>query len=193
LGEEVRVEEPQAIERLQRGDIGGLEFLVRQYQVRAVRTAYLVTHDVALAQDVVQAAFSTAYERIGRFDPQRPFGAWFFTTVPHAAIKAARERDRHLSFEGFVEDDTGRGANPLEDARPGPEALGEQAETAEEIWTALKRVSPDQRAAVVARYFLGLSEAETAAALALPLSTVKWRLYAARQRLRLLLHGIATQ
>ena len=37
--------EREAVERLQRGDIGGIEFLVRQYQVRAVRGAYLVTRE----------------------------------------------------------------------------------------------------------------------------------------------------
>ena len=70
------MEERQAIERMRRGDIGGLELLVRQYQVRALRAAYLVTHDVALAEDVVQTAFVKAYERIKQFDPERPFGPW---------------------------------------------------------------------------------------------------------------------
>ncbi|MBC8253715.1 MAG: RNA polymerase subunit sigma-24, partial [Ardenticatenia bacterium] len=36
------MEEQEAIARLKRGDISGLEALVRQYQVRAVRTAYLI-------------------------------------------------------------------------------------------------------------------------------------------------------
>ncbi len=183
----------EAIERLQRGDIGGLEFLVREYQVRAVRTAYLITRDLPLSQDVVQAAFLKAYERIGQFDPEQPFGPWFFTSVMHDAIKAARERDRQMSIEGIVEDDPGPSPDWLEDGRPGPEALGEQAETAEEIWVALERLAPDQRAAVVARYYLDMSEAETAAALTLPLSTIKWRLHAARQRLRLLLSPMANK
>jgi hypothetical protein len=44
------MDEQQAIQRLKRGDIGGLEILVNVYQVRAVRTAYLITRDVALAE-----------------------------------------------------------------------------------------------------------------------------------------------
>ncbi len=183
----------EAIDRLQRGDISGLEFLVRQYQVRAVRTAYLITRDLPLAQDVVQAAFLKAYERIGQFNPERSFGPWFFTSVLHDAIKAARERDRQMSIEGIVQDHSGPSTSLLEDDRPGPEALGEQAETAEKIWAALERLAPDQRAAVVARYYLGMSETETAAALTLPLSTIKWRLHAARQRLRLLLSPMANK
>ncbi len=35
----------QAIRRLKNGDIGGLEILIARYQAKAVRTAYLVTHE----------------------------------------------------------------------------------------------------------------------------------------------------
>jgi len=68
------MEEQEAIARLKRGDISGLEALVRKYQVQAVRAAYLITHDRGLAEDIVQAAFLRAYERIGQFDAGRPFG-----------------------------------------------------------------------------------------------------------------------
>jgi DNA-directed RNA polymerase specialized sigma24 family protein len=54
------------------------------------------------------------------------------------------------------------------------------------VRAALARLPPAARAAVVQRYFLGLSVAEMSTALALPLSTVKWPLYAARERLRAL-------
>jgi RNA polymerase sigma-70 factor (ECF subfamily) len=187
------IEEQAAIERLQRGDIGGLEFLVRQYQVRAMRTAYLVTYDLQTAQDVVQSAFLKAYERIGQFDPRRPFGPWFLTTVLHDAIKAGRQQTRMTSLEGLSEDGTGRSAEPLEDLRTGPEVLSERAETTAEVRAALARLSPNQRAAVVARYYLALSDAEAAEALAAPVSTVKWRLHAARERLRLLLRPRGTE
>ena len=140
-----------------------------------------------LAQDVVQAAFVKAYERIGQFDPERPFGPWFLTSVLHDAVKAARQRDRHISIDGLAEDTTSPDDICLADERPGPETLGEQAETAEEVWAALARLVPEQRSAVVARYYLGMSEAEMAAALAAPLSTIKWRLHDARRRLRLIL------
>ena len=48
------MEEQDAIMRLKQGDIAGLEALVRRYQVQAVRTAYLVTRDLPLAEDIVQ-------------------------------------------------------------------------------------------------------------------------------------------
>jgi len=51
------VDERDAVARLQRGDIGGLETLVRLYQVRAVRAAYLITRDPALADDQLQESY----------------------------------------------------------------------------------------------------------------------------------------
>ena len=68
------MEEQRAIQRLKRGDLGGLEVLVGHHQVRAVRTAYLIVRERALAEDVVQGAFVKAYEKINRFDETRPFG-----------------------------------------------------------------------------------------------------------------------
>ena len=83
------MEERRAVERLKTGDIGGLEALVRSHQTRAVRAAYLILRDRALAEDVVQAAFVRAYERIASFDEGRPFGPWFMKVVVNDAIKAA--------------------------------------------------------------------------------------------------------
>ncbi|HVC33880.1 MAG TPA: sigma-70 family RNA polymerase sigma factor [Chloroflexota bacterium] len=181
------MEEHRTIERLRRGDIGGLESLVRQYQVRAVRTAYLITRDSSLAQDVVQAAFVKAYERIDQFDLDRPFGPWFLRSVLHDAIKAAATRERLVSLEEAAEPEAEPVLRSFADRQPGPEAIWERAETADEVWAALRQLTPLQRAAVVARYFLGLSEAEMAHALDCAPSAVKWRLHAARERLRILL------
>jgi RNA polymerase sigma-70 factor (ECF subfamily) len=174
--------EHEAIDRLRRGDIVGLETLVRLHQTHALRTAYLVTRDLAVAEDIVQSAFLRAYERIHQLDPRRGFRAWFLTSVLHDAIKAARRAGRHEPLRTELSNDR------WIDNQPGPDALWEHCETADEVWAALGRLSPEQRAAVVARYFLDMTEAEMSAALACPTSTVKWRLHAARARLRLYLN-----
>jgi RNA polymerase sigma-70 factor (ECF subfamily) len=94
------VEERAAIERLKRGDIGGLEALVRKYHTRAGRAAYLIVRDHALAENVAQDAFVRAYERFGQFDDGRPFGPWFMRIVINEAIGAARRRERTTSYRG---------------------------------------------------------------------------------------------
>ncbi|MGH2459126.1 MAG: RNA polymerase sigma factor [Chloroflexota bacterium] len=187
------MEEREAIEQLQRGDVGGLEFLVRQYQVRAIRTAYLVTRDASTAEDVVQTAFVKAYERISQFDRHRPFGPWFLRSVLHDAIKVAEKRHRLVSLDASSGDETTHETLALADARPGPAELWERAETSEEVWAALRQLTPRQRAAVVARYYLDWSEARMADASNCAPSAIKWRLHAARERLRLLLRPTTTE
>jgi RNA polymerase sigma-70 factor (ECF subfamily) len=92
------MEERQAIERLKRGDVSGLEVLVRRHQARAVQAAYLIVRDRSLAEDVVQGAFVRAYEGIGRFDAERLFGPWFMKVVVNDAVKTAARRERTLSL-----------------------------------------------------------------------------------------------
>ena len=174
--------EREAIQRLRDGDVSGLETLVRRHQVQALRAAYLVTQDRALAEDVVQSAFIRAYERIHQFDPRRPFGPWFLKSVLNDAIKASARRSRSLPLDTAAET-----IEPAPHTEDDPAAQFERLETAHALWHALSRLTPDQRAAVVQRYFLGLSEAEMADAIQRPVSTVKWRLHAARERLRLML------
>lgn len=63
----------RAIIRLKRRDIGGLEILVRRYQVRAVRAAYLITGDQSEAEDIVQMAFLQVSAKINQYDQGLPF------------------------------------------------------------------------------------------------------------------------
>jgi RNA polymerase sigma-70 factor (ECF subfamily) len=183
------MEEAEAIARLKQGDVGGLEALVRGHQVQAVRTAYLITRDRALAEDIVQAAFVRAYERIGQFDLERPFGPWFLRIVVNDAIKAASRRERWIPLEAGVGAEAVL-ADLLADPNPGPAELAEVVDTRRAVWEALGRLPPTQRAAIVLRYYLGLSGAEMAEELACPPGTVKWRLHAARSRLRVLLRPL---
>lgn len=68
--------ERSAIARLKAGDIGGLAALVEMFQVQAIRTAYLISRDRSLAEDITQAAFIRAYQRIDQFDADASFGPW---------------------------------------------------------------------------------------------------------------------
>jgi RNA polymerase sigma-70 factor (ECF subfamily) len=184
------MEERRAIARLKRGDIGGLEPLVRRYQLSALRAAILITRDRAMAEDLVQEAFLRAFERIDQFDASRPFGPWFLRMVVNDAIKMVMRRGSAPSLD--APDAVGatlaeRIVAPASD----PLALLERAETVGEVAAALARLPAAQRAAIVQRYYLDMGEEAMAVASAVPAGTVKSRLHAARQRLRHLLgHGV---
>ena len=182
-------DEQEAIQQLRRGDIRGLDALVERYQLKAVRAANLITRDRALAEDIVQAAFLRAFERIGQFDPSRPFGPWFLRSVVNDAVKAASRRGRLVP----IADDEAPEGGALEDRALGPELLIERGETREAVAAALDRLSPEQRAVVVQRYFLEMSEAEIAESQRVPAGTVKSRLFAAKGRLRELLRPLRAE
>ncbi|MBN2007048.1 MAG: sigma-70 family RNA polymerase sigma factor [Anaerolineae bacterium] len=180
------MDEQTAIQRLKQGDIGGLEFLVQRHQVKAVRTAYLITRNPALAEDVAQECFIQAYHAIGGFDANRPFAPWFFRSVVHAAIKAAQKAEKQVLVEPSVDATWFEGLlGQAESAEDGAETSAHQ----QEIWDALRQLSPRQRAVVVQRYYLDMSEKEMAMQSNVAPGTVKWLLNAARQRLRILLGG----
>jgi RNA polymerase sigma-70 factor (ECF subfamily) len=173
------MDERGAVESLKRGDIGGLEALVRIHQARAVQAAYLILRDRASAEDVAQNAFVRAYERIGTFDVRRPFGPWFMRVVVNDAVKAAARRERTVSLGG---DDAP--VAWLLDPDKGPHELAEEAEQRARVWAALANLPPAQRAAVVQRYYLGMSEAEMSReGEGSPPGTIGWRLHAARKAL----------
>jgi RNA polymerase sigma-70 factor (ECF subfamily) len=182
------VDEDSAIAQLKRGDVRGLDTLMRIYQVRALRAAFVVTRDLPLAEDIVQSAFIRAYERIAQFDDTRPFGPWFLRGVVNSAATAAGRRRRFVPLVTTRDtDDSDAGANDVAGTQPSPETLILQAETHDELWQALDRLPPAQRAAAVLRLYLELPEAEAAERLGVPLGTVKSRVNAARTRLRLVL------
>jgi RNA polymerase sigma-70 factor (ECF subfamily) len=178
-----RAKELKAVARMREGDAGGLEVLVRRYQVRAVHAAHLIVGDPALAQDVVQDAFVRAYEQIGRFDPERPFEPWFMRIVVNGSLTAASRRRRRVRREVSLETTGAEGSVEAADREPGPQEMAERADLRERVLAALNGLPPGQRAVVVQRYYLGMSEAEMSESGSSPPGTIKWRLNAARGKL----------
>ena len=181
------MQELESVSLLRGGNIAGLEALVREHYAEAVRVAYLITRDCALAEDVAQEAFIRAYEGIAGFDPTRPFAPWLFRIVVNCTLNATKRRAREDARQirhGLTEAVT---IDATPDTALGPEESLERSEMRQSVWTALGELPPKQRAAVVLRYYLGRSEAEMAQELGCSRGTVKWRLHAARRKLQGLL------
>jgi RNA polymerase sigma-70 factor (ECF subfamily) len=176
------MEDRIAISRITQGDLNGLETLVNRYQVQAVRAAYLIVYDRELAEEVAQTAFVKVVERIHQFDEERPFAPWFFRIVVNDALKLAQKQKRNLSLED-LDEPTAQLAKWLTDPGVNPEQLLEEKQARTNILKAIQSLSPDERAVVVMRYYLELSEADMSAKMDRPLSTIKWWLRDARKRL----------
>ncbi len=181
---EPNIDDVQAIRRLKRGDLDGLASLVACYQTRALETAILITQDVPLAEDVVQEVFVHLYRRIQRFDESRPFRPYLMRSVINAALDAIEKQARWAPYP--MDDDTGQLEELIEQAASVEDQVA-FAQLKQEIQKALEELPARQRAVIVQRYFLEMSEKEMAEALAAAPGTIKWLLNTARTRLRTLL------
>ena len=173
------LEESELIERAQRGDLVAYGDLVRAYQDVAVRTAYLACGDAAEAEDAVQEALIKAHRALGRFRAGAPFRPWLLQIVANEARNRRRSAGRRVGLALRVAED-----RPSDAAAPSPEAAVLAGETRAALLGAMDRLSEDDRLVLAYRYFLDLSEAETATALGIPRGTVKSRASRAIARLR---------
>jgi len=161
-----------------------VEPLVKRYQVQAVHAAYAILQDKATAEDVTQTAFVKVVERIHQFDESRPFAPWFFRIVVNDAVKTAKRKKRNVSLDEQPDEMTTHLAALLADPAPQPEQWLEEKQVREHILKAIRSLPPEQRAVIVMRYFLEMSEADMVSEMDRPLSTIKWWLRDARKRLR---------
>jgi len=170
-----------AIRRLKNNDIGGLETLITRYQVKAVRTAYFIVHDEQLAEDIVQDAFIRVYQRIRGFDESRPFEPYLMRAVINLALNTIHQRSQTVPLDSdgdeyHVESLLSRAASV--------ESQVEFSQLKRDIRDALFKLPPRQRAVIVQRYYLDMSEKEMATAHNAAPGTIKWWLHTARARLR---------
>lgn len=176
--EDAERRDAELIERARQGDVMAYEHLVRNYQDVAVRTAYVIAPS-GDAEDAAQEAFIKAYAALPRFRAGAPFRPWLLSIVANEARNRRRSAGRR---EGLVlraaEDRRSGGAAPS----PESAVLDHEARTA--LVAAVNRLRDEDREVIGARYFLDLSEAETAEALSIPRGTVKSRTSRALDRLR---------
>jgi len=173
------LEEAELVERARHGDVGAYEELVRRYQQVAVRTAYLVMGGAAEAEDAVQEAFVKAYYALPRFRGDAPFRPWLLTIVANEARNRRKSAARRARLALRAGQD-----RPSGDAAPSPEVAALEEEERAILVEAVNRLREQDRMVIGYRYFLGLSERETASALGVPAGTVKSRLARALRRLR---------
>ena len=178
-GTDVTSEDARLAERARNGDIAAYERLVRAYEALAFRAAYVITGDASDAEEAAQDAFVKAYRSIKRFRPGAPFRPWLMTIVANEARNRRKAAGRRANLALRVAEET---ATPGDS--PSPEASAVAAERRSELLRALEGLREEDRLAIACRYFLGLSEAETAAVLGCAKGTVKSRTSRALGRLR---------
>ena len=152
---------------------------MRAHQGLAFRTAYVIAGNASDAEEATQDGFVNAYRALGRFRRGAPFRPWLLRIVANEARNRRRSAGRRdaLALRAASEDRPG-------DAVPSPEAALLSEERRTELLAAVNRLREEERLVVACRFFLGLTEDETAAALDVRLGTVKSRQSRALAHLR---------
>jgi RNA polymerase sigma-70 factor (sigma-E family) len=140
---------------------GHLGELYQRHLLNALRLAYLVTGDRALAEDLVQEAFLRVFGRFGDLRDAGAFEAYLKRTV----VNLARKQFRRARVERTYLAREARSRHP-EFAEP-------DVVTRASLREALLRLPDRQRMAIVLRYYADLSERQTAEMLRCRLGTVK--------------------
>lgn len=178
------MDDAQIIRCLKSGETDKMELLVKRYQIKALRVAFLITQDEYLAEDVVQDVFIHIFRRVQQFDETRPFEPYLMRSVVNAALNVVHREKRLISLD----EDTRTVENLLARAVL-VESQAEYARIEHDIISALSQLPPRERSVIIQRYYLEMTEKEMARVLESPPGTIKWLLNIARSHLRDLLHS----
>lgn len=168
---------------LRERDMHALEVLYDRHSRLAYGLAYRILHDTSAAEDVVQEAFLSLWRQAASFDARRgSVRTWLLSIVHHRAIDWLRSRANGRSDVQL---------DLVERNLYAPDTWQTVAANVERerIRRALAALPAEQQRTVELAYFGGYSQPEIAAAMGVPLSTVKGRMRMAMQKLRVLLAG----
>lgn len=171
--------EADLIERARHGDVPAFEALVRAHQAVAFRTAWIASGGADDAEDAAQDGFMKAFAALPRFRAGAPFRPWLLTIVANEARNRRRSAGRRQALAVRAPE-----AERATDTALSPEAAVLAGERRAALLAALQRLAEPDREVIAFRFLLELSEAETAAALGVPVGTAKSRLSRAMDRLR---------
>jgi RNA polymerase sigma-70 factor (sigma-E family) len=136
-----------------------LEELYLQHAPASVSLAYLLTGEREMAEDLVQEAFVRLAGRLAQIRNPDTFGAYMRRTIVNLHLSRLRRLKRERAMQGTLR-------------REETSSMPDVAQR-EDIWTALHRLPRRQRAALVLRYHLDLSERQTGEALGCSDAAVK--------------------
>ena len=179
--------EADLIHRALERDLSAFNALVLMHQDGLYGWVLSLVGDEALADDLTQAAFITAYEKLPSYRGGT-FRSWLFAIARNRAIDAMRRQKRYPSLSLDATDDDERNLYAiLPDRAPLPEEVLEATEKAETIANLIHSLPQVFQQVLQLIDIEEFDYQEAADTLGLPLGTVKSRLARARLRMRALL------
>jgi len=166
----------QFVLRTVSGDPTAFVTLVDRYKRAAYSLAYRLLGNAADAEDAAQETFVRAYTRLSSYQIGSRFGSWLLSITSHWCIDFLRRR-RAVSLEELE-------VRPIADETSDhPESLALQSERRDEVQRWLVGLPAPYRSVLILRYWQDLSYIEISQTTGLPVSTIRMRLFRARQLL----------
>lgn len=159
-------------------DEHAMAVLLQRYHRSVFSTAYRAVHNRDDAEDIAQAAFVKLALHLHEFDQARSLGVWLHTIVSHCVVDFVRRQQRHRHLQLDSDD-----ATSLSDQRT-PEDEMESREAIASVREAMQVLDPAQRRAMRLRTIDGESIESLARTMDVPVTTVRWYLLRAKQKLR---------
>ncbi len=180
------LEDQLNITRAQSGDTAAFNALIRKYEVRAYQYAFRLTRNSEEASDIVAEAFVRIFNALHNFKGQSAFSTWMYRILTNCFLDIRkRERSRpSTSLESTLQTDDGEMERQIEDPGRTPHQELERNERESRMERAVSVLPEYQRAMIVMYHAEMMSYEDIAAALDLPIGTVKSRLNRARLSLR---------
>ena len=169
-------EERELIERARSGDTGAYDALVSQYLRRVLSIAWGIVRNAHDAEDLAQETFVKAYQSLGRFRAEQPFGPWVYRIVTNLSLDVLKHRRR-------VRQETISDVEPAA-RRDSADLQATSNEIGRRIDAALEELPEMQR--IVARLYLveQFEHAEIALMMGLSEGTVRSHLSLGRKKLK---------
>ena len=162
----------ELVERARRGDREAFSVLAGRAVDRMYGIARLILRDAELAEDATQEALVRAWRDLPTLRDVERFDAWLYRLIVRACADSGRHHRRWRAEVTVLH------AEPSE-----PDRASELADR-DQLERGLRRLTDAQRSILILNFYVGMSPAETAEALDIPLGTVKSRLHYAIEALR---------
>ncbi|MDB6016429.1 MAG: polymerase subunit sigma-24 [Pedosphaera sp.] len=165
------------ISKCQQGDHEAFELLIKRYQHMIHSLTFRMTGSVAEAEDLAQDTFIQAFRQIGGYRAEARLSSWLYRIAVNLCLNwQKRQHRRERLYSDWSQQ---------QELSNHPDHRRNQ-----QIQDALLKLSPKQRAAIILTTYDGLNHAEAARALGCSETTISWRLFAARAKLKRLLSNV---
>lgn len=180
----MNVVDQKLMQKAAQGDHKAFSELVDRYSGRIYGYLYRMVGNREDARDLAQETFLRIYSNLHNFNLGQPFRPWLYRIATNLAIDLLRKRRPVVELDAPL--------FPGEELRlelveqgPGPAEQQERAELAAYLTQKVEELPPNYRSAILLRHGHDLSYQEIADILQVPVSTIKTRLFRAREALRL--------